>query len=612
MLFALFLLSYGEMIREELRRQIQEFPASPGVYIMKDRRGNVLYVGKAKRLKNRVGSYFTGKKDRKTDILTGKVHTIEIIITQTEYEALLLENTLIKKWNPRYNINLKDGKSYPVIRVTHEDFPRVFRTRRIIRDGSSYYGPYPGASTLDSYLDPVNRLFLLRKCRGPLKKRSAPCLYHHLGRCSAPCVGKITQKEYAKQVEGVKALLEGNSDKVETWVVDQMKAAAAELRFERAAELRDALEAIRKISTEQKVVDFEEEKRDYVAFAREGDLYTFVSFQMRGGQMAGQELYRTESPVEEEEALSLFLLQYYSESPDLPSKIFIPLEIETELLGKFFLNERHGGVKILIGGGDKKAEAILTMAAENARQDLTRRRRSRDNREVLGALQECLSLPRLPRRIEGFDVAQLDGKYPVASLVSFWEGKPDKKNYRHFRLRSLQGGIDDYGAIREAVARRYTRVLNEGTEVPDFILVDGGRGQVSAAREILDTLGFARIPLAGLAKKEEKIFLSGRSDPLTLPAGSEPLRLLQAVRDETHRFATSLNRKLRLKAVKPVILEEVPGIGSVRSRRLLEAFGSLEELKSAGASRVAEEGKLPQAVAQNLLDALETPDKKNV
>lgn len=388
-------------------------------------------------------------------------------------------------------------------------------------------------------------------------------------------------------------------------MTEEMKHAAAELRFEKAAELRDALESIRRVATEQKVVDFEEEKRDYAAFVREEDLYTFVVFQMRGGQLVGRDLYRTESPVEEEEALSLFLLQYYSESPDPPSKLFLPVQVEAGLLKEFFLKEKHAAVEILTEDEGRRTGSILAMARENARQDMDRRRRGRENREALEALRELLSLPRLPKRIEGFDIAQLDGKYPVASLVSFWNGKPDKKNYRYFRLKSLHGAVDDYESIREAVARRYTRVLNEGTEVPDFILIDGGKGQVKAAREILDALGFSRIPLAGLAKREEEIFLPGRSDPVILPVGSEPLKILQAVRDETHRFATSLNQKLRLKAVKAETLESVPGIGPVRSRRLLEAFGSLEALKASEAAEVAEKGGLTPELAQNLLEAAE-------
>jgi len=592
------------MNRDELKSYIREFPTQPGVYLMKDRKDNIIYVGKAKNLKNRVSSYFSGKKEVKTGILIGKVRNIETITTQTEYEALLLENTLIKKWNPRYNINLKDGKSYPVIRITKEDFPRIFRTRRIIQDGSTYYGPYPSANTLDAYLDLVNRLYPLRKCRGKLKKRPAPCLYYHIGRCSAPCAGKISKEDYAKRVDEVKTLLGGDSDAMVARVTDQMKSAAADLRFEKAAELRDALESIKSVEVEQKVVDFEEEKRDYAAFVQEDDLYTFVIFQMRGGQLVGRDLFRTESPVEEEDALSLFLLQYYTDNTDPPSRLFLPLSLDSKLLKEFFLKEKHADVDIISNGEGKRTCSILAMATENARQDMDRRRRGRENREALETLKELLSLPRLPRRIEGFDIAQLDGKYPVASLVSFWHGKTDKKNYRYFRLRTLDGAVDDYESIREAVARRYTRVLNEGLDPPDFILIDGGKGQVRAAREILDALGFNRIPLAGLAKREEEVFLAGQSKPVILPIGSEPLRVLQAVRDETHRFATSLNQKLRLKAVKAETLESVPGIGPVRSRKLLELFGSLDAIRDAQAAEVAEKAGLTLELAQDLMEAL--------
>ena len=589
----------SEEIRFELKETIRDFPDTSGVYIMKDQKEKVIYVGKAKSLKKRTGSYFTGKKDVKTDILVRRIRSIETIVTNNEYEALLLENNLIKKWTPRYNICLKDGKSYPVIRVTADDFPRIFRTRRIIEDGSSYYGPYPSAVTLDAYLEVVNRLYPLRKCRGTLKKRDTPCLYYHIHQCSAPCAGKISREEYAGQVEKVKDLLSGNSEELKEKLKKEMISAAEALDFEKAAQLRDSIEGIDRIDEDQGVVDFDEEKRDYTAFHQDGDHFTFVVFQMRGGKLVGRDLFRTESPVEPEEALSVFLLQYYSRSQDPPASLFIQIPIETRLILEYFKKELKADV-VITPASKRKDEVIMNMARQNAAQDAARRAQTREKQEALEELREVLSLSRLPRRIEGFDIAQLSGQYPVSSLISFYNGKPDKKNYRYFRLKSLGGMIDDYESIREAVARRYTRVLNENLPKPDLVLIDGGKGQVSAARGILDAIGFTDIPVAGLAKQNEEIFLPGRSDPILLPEGNEALRILQAVRDETHRFATSLNQKLRQKSVKAETLESIPGIGPARSRKLLMTFGSLDELAAAEPAAVAEAAGIPLAKAEEI------------
>lgn len=608
--------------RGKLKEQVRQFPDNPGVYIMKDRKGKTLYVGKAKNLKKRVSSYFTGHKDIKTRILVDKIDSLESIVTNNEYEALLLENNLIKMWAPRYNINLKDGKSYPVIRVTSEDFPRVFRTRKIIEDGSSYFGPYPSAYTLDTYLELVNRRHPLRKCRGPLKPKDSPCLYYHIRQCSAPCAGKISREDYAREVEKVKEVLAGDAEELEARLIREMEEAAGRLEFERAAEIRDSLEGFRAIQDQQGVVDFEEESRDFASFILNGDLYTFAVFHMRGGKLIGRDMYRTQSPTDPPEAFLNFLVQYYSRSQDIPVRLFLSMgetpaegvsaadggtDVDQTLLSRFFENEK--GLKVeLCPAREKKDRAIMNMLLENARQDMARRLRGRENLAGLEELKKALELSRLPRRIEGFDIAQLSGKYPVASLVSFHNGRPDKSNYRYFRLKTLAGAVDDYESIREAVARRYTRVLNEELPRPDLILIDGGKGQVAAAKGILDALGLEDVPLAGLAKQNEEIFLPGRSKPLILPEASEGLRVLQAVRDETHRFATSLNKRLRLSAVKAESLESVPGIGPVRSRKLLTFYGSLEAIAGAPAQEVAETGGFSLKTAEALKARLEGKD----
>ncbi|MDY7028359.1 MAG: excinuclease ABC subunit UvrC [Spirochaetota bacterium] len=585
---------------ESMKATVREFPNSPGVYIMKNSKGTILYIGKAKDLKKRVGSYFTGTPAVKTRVLISKIDTIEYIVTQNEYEALLLENNLIKKNRPRYNISLKDGKSYPVIRVSNEDYPRIYRTRRIIQDGSQYFGPYTDVNTIDIYLELIEKLFPLRKCRGPVKKREHPCLYYHIGRCSSPCTGKISREDYLGHVRKAVKLLSGETEGLLEELGRQMDTAARALNFEKAAELRDTIEAVKKVGEKQEVVDFNMEKRDYVAGYESEALCSFTVFQMRSGKMLGRDLYRAESFGTEEEASLEFFFHYYRDADALPDVIYTGSEIETELLQRFFKDEFGTAVKVVTPRDDKHAR-ILKMAWENARQDVERRLRAIANIPGLEELKRILSLPKLPRRIEGFDIAQLSGKYPVASLVSFYNGNPDKKNYRRYHIKNLQGKIDDYEAIREAVARRYTRMMNENLDPPDLIVIDGGRGQLNAAHGILTSLGLETIPVVGLAKQNEEIFALDRPEPINLPEGTDGLRILQAVRDETHRFATTFNKQLRKKEIGLTTLESIPGIGPKRARGLLQTFGSLQEIKAAGAEKIAEKMRFPKELADKIL-----------
>ncbi len=543
----------------------------PGVYLMKGTDGTIIYIGKAKHLRNRLSSYFSGAKDIKTRALLGKIASIEYITTGNEYEALLLENTLIKRHVPRYNINLKDGKSYPSIKVSNEDFPRVYRTRRIVADGARYYGPFPSAATLDTYLELIERLFPLRKCRR-LVKRATPCMYYHIGRCMAPCAGKCSKEDYAKSVAKVERLLSGDDAELLAELESEMREAAAGLLFEKAASLRDAAKAIREFGTGNQVIDFDLDDRDYVAFHEQGGKISFVVLQMRSGAMSGRELFRETLASEPAEAMDQFLMRYYDAGRPPPPTVFAMLLSEGDLVGRYFSDELGSGAVLRLPEG-KRDEAIMAMAAQNAREDIAIRLREGGDQLGMADLRRVLSLPADPERIEGFDIAQLSGKFTVASLVSFKAGAPDKKNYRYFRIKSLEGRIDDFESMREAVARRYTRLLAEGGELPDLVLIDGGIGQVNAAKGILDGLGLT-IPLAGLAKRDEEIWLPGASEPIRLPKGSAGLRLLQRVRDETHRFATGLNQRLRAKELDEGGLASVPGIGKKRRAELLKRYGS--------------------------------------
>ena len=576
------------------RALVRQAPLEPGVYLMRDATGEIIYVGKAKALRNRLSSYFSGKKEIKTRHLVSRIDRIEWIIAGSEYEALLLENTLIKEHSPRYNINLKDGKTYPSVRLTNEEFPRVFRTRRIINDGSLYFGPFPSAEVIDTYLDLIKRLFPLRRC-AVMKKRESPCMYYHIGRCSGPCAGKISKEDYAVYVDEVKKLLSGETEELLAELRSRMAAASAALHFEEAAKLRDAATAIEQFAGRSSAVDFDPEARDYVAWAADGDLVSFVVFQMRDGKLTGRDLFRSRLYAPEEEALGGFLMSYYGKDRTPPPRVFVQKGADFELLTRYFARELGVETRIELPA-EKRHEAAINLAAQNATEDLAKRRREIGDIAALEELRKALNLAVLPARIEGFDIAQLSGKHTVASLISFKNGIPDKKNYRYFKIRSLEGAIDDFGAVREAVARRYTRLVNEEAELPDLILIDGGVGQVSAAKEVLDALGIDS-DLAGLAKQNEEIWLPERQDPVVLPRDSPALRVLVAVRDETHRFATGLNQKLRASDLRFGVLEDIEGIGPARARRLMRVFGSIELIAQAAPERIAAAGGLGDEAA---------------
>lgn len=581
----------------------REYPDSPGVYIMKNAEGTPIYVGKARSLKNRIRSYFAGEKDIKTRFLLAHMADIEVIITHTEYEALILENNLIKQWTPQYNINLKDGKTYPVIRLTAEEFPRVYRTRRMIFDGSEYFGPFPKPHQIDLYLRLIERHFPLCKYRGSQKKRAYPCLNYHMGRCAGACCGKISREEYLKIVDGVRKLLSGRSAELLRDLREKMKAASETQEFERAAKLRDQVLAIEEVSVEQRVMEFTEEDRDYIALAPCGEAQVIVVLQVREGKLLGKEVFEVAEYAPDEEALSHFVARYYAERKTVPEAVYVGRELDVENLSTFLreLAGRQIAVKIPQRG---KHTQLMSMAESNAREEAAKAARGAELTTALEGLKLDLGLPTLPRRIEGFDIAHLEGTDTVASMVRFTDGRPDRKLYRAFTIRSLNGKVDDFESIREAVARRYTRVVNEELDRPDLILIDGGKGQLRAARGVLIALGLDATPVIGLAKKQEEIFMPGREDPLVLEEDSPSLRILEQVRNESHRFATTLNKKKRAKRVALTLLEGVPGIGQARSRRLMVAFGSVAAIMGATVEDIQKKAGIPRETAAMLLARL--------
>lgn len=660
---------------EQLHQYAKEAPKTSGVYLWRDEKDCVIYVGKAKSLKNRLSSYFASRRDIKTTILVSRARRIEYIQTANEYEALILENNLIKKYKPRYNINLKDGKTYPVLKITNERFPRLYRTRLVQHDGARYFGPFPNVSALDDFLSLIKRHYTLRQCKR-LKQRE-PCLYFHIGRCTAPCAGKITEEAYRKDIEEIALLLEGDIETAIAELQEAMKTAAAAREFEKAARIRDGIQAVYALRGQNVVEDMDPEARDYIAWAAEGALITFTVLKMRGGRVVGRDLYRTESLKDEIEALSEFLPAYYTEAQSIPPHIFVPALQDSLLMEQWFSGQFGVSVTItaipltdslpqsieppsngttvgaflvqhsephavsykhstgssaeeqfvraaepeppytvteeehtacckdsvtaaapaqnsryssrIVQTADlaplppaivQRHRAALALAHFNAKEDVSRRIKERGDFPALEELQKILHLEKIPERIEGFDIAHLHGKYTVASLISFKNGNPDKKNYRIFRLRTTDGIIDDYASMREAVSRRYTRLLNESAELPDLILIDGGLGQVNAAKAILDALDLP-IPLIGLAEKNEEIYLPHNGTPLVLPRRSPALRVLQRVRDETHRFANTRNNRLRSKEALQLTFEHLPHIGKKRAVLLLKQYASLTAVAAA-------------------------------
>ncbi|MBN2553301.1 MAG: excinuclease ABC subunit UvrC [Spirochaetales bacterium] len=594
-----------EILNPDLEEKLENVPDRPGVYILKTADAKILYVGKAKSLKRRIRAYFTSSRDIKTRHLQARVGDLEVFPTGSEAEALLLENNLIKKWKPKYNINLKDGKTYPVIRLTNESYPRVFRTRRIIFDGSKYYGPFPNVAHIDLYLNIIDKLFPLRKCRGPLKEKNRPCFYYHIGRCAGVCAGKITPEEYRRRVEQVRMLLTGRSEELAREVRQKMKQASDRREYEKASVFRDQLEALRSLSEKQKVVDFQSEARDYLGYWSGDQQVRLTVLQLRGGKLVGRNSMLLDNYSMEEEFLPAFLGQYYGGRTTYPGILYLPAALEANHSGKLlegYLEELTGS-RITVSYPKRGRHArLVAMACENARFRLEAEGERR--RQALATLQETLQLGHPPRRIEGFDIAHLSGKQTVASLVTFLDGQPRKSGYRHYHIRSLEGRIDDFEAIREVVARRYARQLNEKGKLPDLILIDGGKGQVSSAVTMLKALEAPPIPVVGLAKKHEELYLPGSGEPLVLPESSEALRVLQAVRDEAHRFATTFHKRVRATQLNSSVLESVRGIGKKRSKALLKAFGSLDELRRQQPEAIARAASISLEQARELLTYL--------
>ena len=600
-------------VSEALREQIANLPEHPGVYLMKDAAGEVIYVGKAINLKNRVRSYFQGfsRHNPKTQAMVKKIHCFELLLVNNEVEALLLESNLIKAYRPKYNIQLRDDKNYPYLCLTMtETFPRLILARKYKDNGDLYFGPFVNTGKMWATVKLIHEIFPLRSCKEKeLTHRNRSCLNAHIGKCKAPCVGGISREQYMEMVEKVKLFLQGKIQTVAENLQKQMEAASGEMRFEEAAFYRDQLLAVKEIVKEQHISENNVHNRDVVSMAL-GENYGVVQlFFVRSGKIVGREHFFLEQTAgeTEEDILANFLQQYYSLADDLPKEILLshPLGEDLQAQVEHLLSEKKGSrIKFLVPQkGDKRR--LIELAMDNANLVLHNRQQKEEREENFGTkameeLRQILHLPKTPLRIEGYDISHMQGSFTVGAMVVFQNGLPDKKEYRHYRMKTVEG-IDDYASLREMVGRRIRRGQLEKEQriagekaakqtfarFPDMILIDGGKGQLSAVKALLDEMGFEDMPIFSLAERLEEIYRPGCSEPIILPRESYALQLLQQIRDESHRFGITRHRYLRGKGQVVSVLDTIPGIGEKRKEALLKHFGSVARMEKAEIEELA-------------------------
>ena len=580
------------VIPEVVREKLKLLPDNPGVYIMKDAAGKIIYVGKAVVLKNRVRQYFQSQRNHtpKVRAMVAKVADFEFIMTASEVEALILECNLIKKHRPRYNISLKDDKSYPYVKVTlQDDFPRVFLTHRIRKDGARYFGPYTNVTAVHESLKLLRRLFPLRNCK-TLQDR--PCLEYHIKRCLAPCAGKISKEEYGAMIRSVLIFLEGRTVDVEKELEYRMKKAAEAYHFELAARLRDQLAAVKKVAEKQNIVTGAGDQ-DAIGMARSEIGVCVQVFFIRSGKMIGREHFLLQGSEDEsdEALLAAFLQQYYHRATFIPREILLPMDLaEVSLLETWLAEKKGAKVQLLVPQRGTKHD-IVAMAASNAEKFLSDEaaRIRQANAQTLGAVEELgryLGLKNPPNRMECFDISHIQGSETVASMVVFEGGLPKKSDYRRFKINSTEGKPDDFLSMREVTQRRYGDLPE--SELPDLIVIDGGKGQLSSALEIIRGAGHKDVPVVGLAKQFELVFREGESDPVVLPRHSQALYLIERIRDEAHRFAITYHRNLRGKRNLVSVLDHIVGIGPARRKSLWSTFGTIAKIKAASVDELAQ------------------------
>jgi excinuclease ABC subunit C len=616
---------------EHLQGILDTLPNKPGCYIMKNSNGEIIYVGKAINLRNRVRSYFhnTAELDAKTRQLVRRIDHIEWILVGSELEALILEMTLIKKHRPRYNIRLKDDKRYPYIKVHWADpFPKVTVTRQMVEDGSRYYGPYTSVWAVHQTLDLLRRIFPYLSCdRVITGKDPRPCLFYDIKLCSGPCIGAILEAGYRQMIEDLCQFLEGRTETIVSRLHTEMESAAEDLHFERAATLRDQIQAIDRVVEHQKVISSEKMDSDVVAVARSDGEACVQVFFIRSGKLIGREYFILEGTEDEAdgEVISQFIKQFYSEAASIPPQVLLPNEVEEVQIIQQWLRTRRSGkmVEITVPHQGVSRE-LVEMAAENATETLNALRAQwqadkNHQTDALAELQQALNLPTPPNRIECYDISNIQGTAAVGSMVVFEQGVPNKKLYRHFNIQSVSGP-DDFASMEEVLTRRFRRWQAAQEEkntpgakidlsfsmLPDLLIVDGGKGQLGRAVDVLERFNLLeKVPVTGLAKQQEELFTPHRSDSILLPRHSQGLYLVQRIRDEAHRFAITAHRKQRSKIGLSSRLQEVPGIGPARRKALLIHFGSIEKIRDANLEELTAIPGITQSLAQALKTHLE-------
>ncbi len=609
---------------EEIKERVREFPTQAGVYLMKSIVDKIIYVGKAKNLKNRVKSYFTDSKDhtKKTQILVSQIFEVEYILTKTEVEAFLLEASLIKKHRPKYNIRLKDDKSYPYIKLSWADrFPRLYLSRKVKKDGGLYFGPYTSGLAVHETIRFLNRTFKIRDCTDAVfKTRKRPCMTYQIGRCTAPCVDLVTQEEYKQDCEGAKSFLKGQDKKVLKNLNERMKMASSEERYEVAAKLRDSVAAIKAILQKQSVINSKSEMdQDVIGFFGDERGCLIETVHIRQGRVIGTRahffpLLDPHDPSEDpREWLVSFMNQYYEDNI-IPEEIVLAVDIGQDLvkLMEAVLKERSGIDVVVRVGTSEKSQALLDMANTNAKSHFEKYvTKSEEKLAGLKEIQNKLSLPQLPQRIECFDISNFQGSESVASQVVFEDGVPSKDNYRRYKIKTVEGA-NDFASMKEVISRRF-----EHTEYddPQLLVVDGGKGQLNAAVKILEEIGRSDVPIVGLAKarvqgsfsdqevqsSEERFFLPGRVNPVIFKPNSEAHHILVGIRDEAHRFAITYHRKLREAASLESELDFVVGLGEKRKKELLKHFKDVQAVKAAEVEDIAALKGFNRVLAERIL-----------
>ncbi len=592
-------------MQSKIQEQLKLLPTNPGVYLMKNEQAKIIYVGKAINLKNRVKSYFQSSKNHspKVKSMVEKICDFEYIITANEIEALILECNLIKKYRPKYNISLRDDKTYPYIKVTlNEDYPTVSITRKILKDGAKYFGPYTSAGAVHEVLNLLKKLFQIRSCRQMNTKR--PCLEFHIKRCLAPCTGRVAKSEYREMIKSLCLFLEGRNEVVLKELTSRMQIAAENFQFELAAKLRDQVLAIEKISAKQNII-IGSSDQDIIGLARKADEACIQIFFIRSGKMIGRDHFLLNGTEDETDSalLNAFLEQYYNKATFIPKEILLPAEIENEeILSAWLSQKKNGKVSFGLPQRGVKKEMVL-MANDNAVVVLEEQmiKNSAGLEQTVGAMKDLgryLRMEKELKRIECFDISHIQGSETVASMVVFSNGAPDKQEYRRYKLKSVEGKPDDFKSMQEVVGRRYRQ--SDGI-MPDLIIIDGGKGQLNSALEIIRALGHYQIPVVGLAKQFEYVFLEGQSEPVILPPNSKALYLIQRIRDEAHRFAITYHRKLRHKRNLVSVLDHIEGIGPTRRKALWDAFGSIAEIKKAKITDLTAVPGISENIANNIV-----------